>query len=91
MLPATVVGFIHRSRWRARVLGHRLRYLASGRRVAGIGIAAFGGHRIAYRLNSVDAEVLGHSFDRDIFFAAVPNLRLAPDDVVLDVGAHIGT
>lgn len=79
------------ARWSLRRLGHRARWLASGHRGAGIGIGRFDGYRIAYRLHSVDSEVFGHSFDADIFFAAIPGYTIPEDGVVLDVGAHIGT
>jgi FkbM family methyltransferase len=91
LLPASVLRMVQQTRWQARRVGHRLRYVASGRRTAGIGIGSFGGNRIAYRIHSVDTEVLGHSFEHDIFFAEVPDLRLEPDAIILDVGAHIGT
>ena len=82
---------VQAARWRLRRWGHRARWLASGRRGAGIGIGHFDGYRIAYRLHSVDSEVLGHSFEHDIFFAAIPDVVLPDDGIVLDVGAHIGT
>ena len=91
LLPAPALAQVRTLRWRLRLLTHRLRWLASGRRGDGIGIGSFGGHRVAYRLRSVDAEVLGHSFDRDIFFSAIPEYVLPEDGIVLDVGAHIGT
>ena len=91
LLPSGVLARVQAARWRLRRLGHRARWLASGHRGAGIGIGHFDGYRIAYRLHSVDSEVLGHSFQHDIFFAAIPDEVLPGDGVVLDVGAHIGT
>ena len=91
LLPAGILTRVQSTRWRLRRLGHRARWLASGHRDAGIGIGHFDGYRIAYRLHSVDSEVLGHSFDADIFFAAIPGYPLPADGIVLDVGAHIGT
>lgn len=91
LLPPAVLTRVQAARWLLRRFRHRLRWLAAGHRGAGIGIGDFDGHRIAYRLHSVDSEVLGHSFDADIFFAAIPDYALPADGVVLDVGAHIGT
>lgn len=91
LLPSGVLAGVQAARWRLRRLGHRLRWLSSFRRGAGIGIGRFDGYRIAYRLHSVDSAVLGHSFDADIFFAAIPGYALPASGVVLDVGAHIGT
>ncbi len=91
LLPSGVLRGVQAARWRLRRLGHRARWIASGHRGAGIGIGHFDGCRIAYRLHSVDTEVLGHSFDHDIFFAAIPDYVLPDDGIVLDVGAHIGT
>jgi len=56
-----------------------------------VAIGSFGGFDVAYRRRTADEEVIKHSFDRDIFFTGVPEYRPAEDDVVLDVGAHIGT
>jgi FkbM family methyltransferase len=91
LLPSGLLQRMQAARWRLRRWRHRARWLASGHRGAGIGIGTFDGHRIAYRLHSVDSEVLGHSFGHDIFFAAIPGYVLPDDGVVLDVGAHIGT
>lgn len=91
LLPPGILARVRSARWRLRRLAHRARWLASGHRSPGIGIGRFDGYRIAYRLHSVDREVLGHSFDADIFFAAIPGYALPADGVVLDVGAHIGT
>jgi FkbM family methyltransferase len=56
-----------------------------------LSIGSFGNFEMAYRKRTADEAVLGHSFDRDIFFAGVPNYQPADTDVILDVGAHIGT
>jgi FkbM family methyltransferase len=60
------------------------------RRLAGLAVKTIGGYRIAHRPGTSDDEVLDHSFDHDIFFAAVPEYQPRPGDVVLDVGAHLG-
>jgi len=91
LLPSAAVHVLGRVHRYLRLSGHRLRWLASGRRGVGIGIGSFAGNRVAYRLHSADALVLGHSFDHDIFLTAVPEYALPEDAVVLDVGAHIGT
>ncbi len=91
LLPSAVLTRLQSTRWRLRRFGHRARWLVSGHRGADIGIGHFDGYRIAYRLHSVDGAVLGHSFDADIFLAAIPDYVLPADGIVLDVGAHIGT
>ena len=54
-------------------------------------IGRFGRFEVAYRKGTADEEVIGHSFDRDIFFVGAPEYRPEPNHVILDVGAHIGT
>jgi len=54
-------------------------------------IGSFSGFQVAYRGDTADENVLEHSFDHDIFFAGVPDYLPAETDVILDVGAHIGT
>lgn len=56
-----------------------------------IEIANFGGFEIAFRKNSVDESVIAHSFENDIFFTNVPEYKPSNDDIIIDVGAHIGT
>jgi FkbM family methyltransferase len=90
-LPKPVLRRVQAARWTLQRFTHRLRWLASGRRGAGIGIGRFDGRRLAYRLHSVDTAVVHHSFDNDIFFAAIPDVVIDPRAVILDVGAHIGT
>lgn len=60
-------------------------------RASGIAIGSFGGFEVAYREGTADDSVLRHSFDNDIFLTGVPEYRPAEGDVVVDVGAHIGT
>jgi FkbM family methyltransferase len=48
------------------------------------------GFHIAHRRGTADDQVLGHSFDNDIFLSWVPEYRPRPGDTVMDVGAHIG-
>lgn len=56
-----------------------------------LAIGRFGGFDVAYRRGTADESVIEHSFDHDIFFAGVPEYRPAPGDVIIDIGAHIGT
>src|SRR5688572_2400491 len=90
-LPKPVLRRVQAARWALRRFRHRLRWLASGRRGAGIGLGRFDGWLIAYRLRSVDTAVIHHSFGNDQFFAAIPDVAIDEDAVILDVGAHIGT
>jgi FkbM family methyltransferase len=91
LLPMAVLQPVRAARWQARRYADRVRWRLAGHRQAGIGIARVDGRPVAYRQGSVDTEVLGHSFARDIFFAAIPDYHPAGDAVILDVGAHIGT
>jgi FkbM family methyltransferase len=56
-----------------------------------LSIRSFGGFEIAYRKNTTDEAVLGHSFDNDIFFSGVPEYQPEEGHVIIDIGAHIGT
>lgn len=58
---------------------------------SGIAIDSFGGFEIAYRIGTVDRRVINKSFDNDIYFSGVPEYHPGEDDVIIDVGAHIGT
>ncbi len=60
-------------------------------RSSSLRIKSFGQFSIAYRSETADESVLVESFDQDIFFAGVPQYRAAETDVILDIGAHIGT
>ena len=53
-------------------------------------IGSFGGFEVAYRKGTADEKVIGDSFDDDIFFTGVPEYAPREEDVILDVGAHIG-
>ena len=46
---------------------------------------------VFYRTHSADEDVIAHSFSDDIFFPAVHEYTPQAGDVVVDVGAHIGT
>lgn len=45
--------------------------------------------KISYRPGTVDEAVLADTFSRNIYF--IPEYVSRPDDVIIDVGAHIGT
>jgi len=54
-------------------------------------IRNFDGFEMAYRPGTVDEAVLKDSFSHDIFFSGIPEYQPSETDVILDVGAHIGT
>jgi FkbM family methyltransferase len=54
-------------------------------------IDCFNSFEVAYRQGTADESVLKHSFDHDIFFSGVPEYQPSEKDVIIDVGAHIGT
>ncbi len=56
-----------------------------------LAIETFGGFAVAYRRGTADESVIQHSFDNDIFFAGMPQYRPQASDIIVDVGAHIGT
>lgn len=58
---------------------------------SGIAVDSFGGFEIAYRKDTADEAVIKQSFDNDIFFSGVPEYQPIEGDVIIDVGAHIGT
>lgn len=45
---------------------------------------------VHYRPGTADEEVLKESFDNDIYFPAIPEYRVQPHHIILDIGAHIG-
>ncbi|HUI66718.1 MAG TPA: FkbM family methyltransferase [Nitrospirota bacterium] len=56
-----------------------------------LAIGSLCGFEVAYRKNTADEEVIGHSFDNDIFFSGVPEYQPEGGHVIIDIGAHIGT
>src|SRR5262245_31834135 len=50
-----------------------------------------GKFKIVFRKNTSDEEVIGHSFDNDIFFKNLYEYSPRRNDCIIDVGAHIGT
>lgn len=49
------------------------------------------GLRVYFRPGTADEEVLRHSFDKDIFYKAIPEYKPQNGDTIIDIGAHIGT
>ena len=58
---------------------------------SGIEIGTYDAFQVAYRRNSADERVIGHSFDNDIFFRELTDMRLDDCKCIIDAGAHIGT
>jgi FkbM family methyltransferase len=56
-----------------------------------LAIETIDGFEIAYRKGTADELVLKDSFSHDIFYSGVPEYQAAEDDVIIDIGAHIGT
>ena len=56
-----------------------------------LGLLSTGDLHVAYRKSTADEYVIEHSFENDIFLTGVPEYEPGADDVVIDVGAHIGT
>lgn len=56
-----------------------------------LAVSSLGGFQVAYRSDTADERVLEHSFDNDIFFTGTPEYVPTETDVIVDVGAHIGT
>lgn len=46
---------------------------------------------VTYRDGTSDENVLADSFDKDPFFSQCPEYESSMEDVIMDVGAHIGT
>ncbi len=56
-----------------------------------LAIDTFEGFQVAYRKGTADEAVLQHSFSHDIFYSGCPDYHPAENDVIIDIGAHIGT
>jgi FkbM family methyltransferase len=76
--------------WNSR-LGRLLNKSPRAERGYKLAISHFGDFTVAYRSPTTDENVLRKSFKNDRFFAAVPNYIPRETDVIIDVGAHIGT
>ncbi len=53
-------------------------------------IKEFGDLKIAYRKEMPDKVVLKENFKNETFFTGVPEYNLKPDNIIIDIGAHIG-
>jgi FkbM family methyltransferase len=67
------------------------RFCSASDRSSKLRIGSFANFQIAHREGTADEAVIAHSFDRDIYFAGVPEYRPSIGDVIIDIGAHIGT
>ena len=56
-----------------------------------VSIETFDQFEIAYRSGTADEKVIEHSFSNDIFFQTMSAYRPKIGDVIIEVGAHIGT
>jgi FkbM family methyltransferase len=56
-----------------------------------LALGSHGEFNVAYREGTADEKVIAHSFANDIFFSGVPEYQPRADDVIVDIGAHIGT
>ena len=56
-----------------------------------VALGSFEGFEVAYRRGTADEPVISHSFGNDVFFVNVPEYQPRERDVIIDVGAHIGT
>jgi FkbM family methyltransferase len=86
----------------ARITKRRLRNLGLSARNAatafhphhggyGLVVSEAAGFQVAHRGGTADDSVIEETFERDPFFAKVPEYAPTSTDVILDVGAHIGT
>jgi FkbM family methyltransferase len=76
--------------WNSR-LGRLLNRIPQAERGYKLTISRLSDFTVAYRSQTTDENVLRNSFENDRFFAAVPNYIPRDTDVIMDVGAHIGT
>jgi hypothetical protein len=54
-------------------------------------IDSYDGFEVIYRKGTADENVIGHSFENDIFFSGIPEYQPEDGHVIIDLGAHIGT
>lgn len=69
-------------RWRRKLFGKQ--FLSS------LEVERFGDLEVAYRSNSFDRLVVTTNLVDEHFLKELPDYRMGPEDVVIDVGAHIG-
>lgn len=58
---------------------------------AEIEISSFGGSELAYRKHTVDENVIRKSLSSDYYMSDITDYSPSSKDIVIDVGAHIGT
>jgi FkbM family methyltransferase len=56
-----------------------------------LAIETIDGFEVAYRRGTKDEEVLREIFSYDVYYSRLTEYEPAEDDVIIDVGAHIGT
>ena len=81
-------------RQKFRSISRRLESAVSSLRNGESGVLSIerhGAFDVAFRRGTSDERVIAQSFANDIFYSAMPDYTPAPDHVILDVGAHIGT
>jgi FkbM family methyltransferase len=54
-------------------------------------IRSCNGFEVAYRHGTADELILRDSFEHDILFSGIPEYQPREPDIIIDVGAHIGT
>lgn len=93
--PSSASAFARRAKRAFRVLRKSVANSARAFRPDELGyrlaIGKFGPWEIAYREGTADEKTIGESFAGGGFFAEVPEYRPEPHNVIIDVGAHIGT
>lgn len=57
---------------------------------SGLAIERVSGYDVAFRKGTADERVIAQSFEKDIFFSSLPEYSPGAQDVIVDVGAHIG-
>lgn len=77
--------------WMQRVLSGEAFKRRKPDRHSALKMERFGSFEIVFRRETADEEIMNHSFEKDIFFPAVPEYHPQPGDIIVDVGAHIGT
>ena len=78
-------------RWLKDLIRPYYKSIAHRETPSGIAIGSFAGFEVAYRKGTADEAVLRDSFDNDIFFSGAPEYQPDNSDVIIDIGAHIGT
>lgn len=91
-LPDQIYTTARALKWRIRnSLPYRIARNQLGSSRSHIAIDEVSGFQVAYRAGTTDEIVIRESFAHDPFFPALPDYTPHPTDVIVDVGAHIGT